>query len=481
MHARAVIRVVGVIIFAVGLAMIPSTILAAIDGTPDFLPFLVSSVLPVVISAVVLRTTPGRVDLSARDGFGIVTFGWVAAALLGALPYWLSGVTPSFIDAFFESMSGFTTTGASIMVDIESLPRGILLWRSLSQWLGGMGIVVLSVAVLPLLGVGGMQLFRAEVPGPSADRLSPRISSTAKILWGVYFGMTVLQIALLLLGGMGLLDACCHAFSTVSTGGFSTRNASVGAFGSAYIDMVILVFMFLGGTSFTLHFWLLHGRWAQYLRNEEFRMFGLVALVATLLVWWFVALQGQTSVVMGLRLSAFQVVSILTSTGFGTADYLQWGAAPQTILYCLMFIGGCAGSTAGGIKMLRVLVLSKHSMRELRRQLHPQAILNVRVSGRFVTEDVVLRMLGFFLFFMSLYIAVTILVTMMGVDPLTAMGASASTIGNVGPGLGMVGPASNYAHLPAMVKVVLSLNMLLGRLELFTVLVLVTPMFWRRG
>jgi len=480
MHARVVIRVVGVIVLVVGLAMIPSLVLAGVDRTPDFIAFLVSSALPIIIGSVVLLTTRGSIDLRARDGFAIVTFGWLAAALLGSLPLALSGVCENYVDAFFESMSGFTTTGATILVDIDSLPRGILLWRSVTQWLGGMGIVVLSVAVLPLLGIGGMQLFRAEVPGPTADRLSPRISSTAKILWGVYLGMTLIQIGLLLLGGMGWLDAVCHAFSTVSTGGFSTHNASVGYFDSLYIDIVVTVFMFLAATNFSLHYWLLHGRWRQYWRNEEFRLYAMVALAAVLVVWGEIVWGTHQPAAEALRYASFQAISILTSTGFGTADYLLWGAAVQLILYALMFVGGCAGSTTGGMKMMRVLILSKHSIRELRRQLHPQAILNVRMSGRFVPEDVILKILGFFLFYMSIYIIVAIVVALMGVDPLTAIGASVATLSNIGPGLGDVGPASNYAGLPMMAKLVLSASMLLGRLELYTVLVLLTPMFWRR-
>jgi trk system potassium uptake protein TrkH len=480
MNTRAVIRVLGVIVLAVGLAMLPSVLLAAIDGTQDLVPFLISSLLPIIVGVVVLRVTRGMIDLRIRDGFAIVTFGWLAAAFLGALPYTLSGVVPTSVDAFFESMSGFTTTGATIMSDIETLPRGILLWRSTSQWLGGMGIVVLSVAVLPLLGIGGMQLFRAEVPGPSADRLTPRISSTAKILWGVYVGMSALQALLLMLGGMGWLDALCHTFSTVSTGGFSTRNASIGHYDNAYFDIVVTLFMFLAATNFSLHFWLLRGRWRQYVRNEEFRLYAAIAVLASLVVWGLAMFHGHLSPGRGLRLAVFNTVSVLTSTGFGTADFLLWGAATQLILFTLMFIGGCSGSTTGGMKMIRLLILSKHSFRELQRQLHPQAILNVRMSGRFVPEDVILKMLGFFLFFMSVFIIVAVIVSLLGVDPLTAMGASVATLSNIGPGLGEVGPASTYAGLPSLAKAVLSVSMLLGRLELFTVLVLMTPMFWRR-
>ncbi len=480
MNRRAVLRVLGFIVLAVGLAMLLPCLMAAADGGRDLVAFLISAAIPIVLGVVLLGTTRGSVDLRLKDGFAIVTFAWLAAALLGALPYQLSGATATFVDALFESMSGFTTTGATVIADIEVLPRGVLLWRSLTQWLGGMGIVVLSVAVLPMLGIGGMQLFKAEVPGPTADRLSPRISSTARLLWGVYVGMTVVEAALLVLGDMNWFDALCHSLTTVSTGGFSTRNASVGAFDSAYVDGVITAFMFLAGANFSLHYWALRRHAVRYTRNEEFRAYALLTLAATLLVVLQLTLRNDEGVLHALRLAAFQAVSILTSTGFGTADFLLWGFGAQLLMFALMFIGGCAGSTGGGMKVMRAVVLAKHGMREIRKHMHPNAIFNVRLSGHLVQDEVMMKILGFFLLYASVFMLVALAVAAMGLDAASAFGASIATLSNIGPGLGSVGPASTYADVPLAAKALLSFNMLVGRLEVYTVVILLTPMFWRR-
>jgi trk/ktr system potassium uptake protein len=478
MNRRSILRVLGVISSAIGLAMLPSVVLAWRDG--ELLPWVIAAAMPLVFGIVVLYVTRGPVDLRIKDGFAVVTFGWLAATVFGALPYMLAGACRNPIDAFFESMSGFTTTGATIFREIEVLPRSLLLWRSFTQWLGGMGIVVLSVAVLPMLGIGGMQLFRAEVPGPTKDRLAPRIRSTAGILWGVYVGMTVAEILLLLLGGMSLYDSVCHTFCTVSTGGFSTRTASVGAFDSAYLDAIITVFMFLAGANFSLHFWLLRGGLIHYKRNEEFRLYSYLVIGSTLLVALHLLVRLGESPLHALRLAVFQVTSILTSTGFVTADYLPWGFGVQVLFFALMFCGGCAGSTGGGMKVMRVIVLSKQGFREIRRHLHPQAIFNVRLSGQLVGDEVMMRVLGFFLFFLSIFILVALAVAAMGVDTVTALGASIASLSNIGPGLGDVGPAGNYAAIPSAGKFLLAFAMLLGRLELYTVLVVLSPMFWRR-
>jgi trk system potassium uptake protein TrkH len=480
MNYRAVVRVLGFMALAVGAAMLVPTALALFDGSGDFVGLLISAAIPIVVGGVGLLRTRGNADLRVKEGFAIVTFGWLVAAMFGALPYCLSGACRSPIDAFFESMSGFTTTGATIFTDIESLPRGILLWRSFTQWLGGMGIVVLSVAVLPMLGVGGMQLFKAEVPGPTTDRLSPRIQSTASILWKVYFGVTVAEIVLLLFGGMDLFEAVCHSFCTVSTGGFSTRNGSVGAFGSGYIDWVIIFFMFIAGANFSLHYWILHGRWRTYVQNEEFRFYGAVAATAVLLLAINLIARTDHGTLLSIRLAAFQAISILTSTGFGTADYLLWGFGAQMLLFSLMFIGGCAGSTAGGMKVMRLVLLAKHGVRTLRKSLHPQAVFNVWFSGKLVPDEVMMKVLGFFLLYIFIFAAVGLGVAATGVDLTTALGATIATLSNIGPGLGGVGPTSNYASIPATAEVLLSICMLLGRLELYTMLVVFMPMFWRR-
>jgi trk system potassium uptake protein TrkH len=334
--------------------------------------------------------------------------------------------------------------------------------------------------VLPALGVGGMQLFRAEVPGPSADRLSPRIQNTAKILWGVYVGLSALETGLLMLGGMNYFDALCHTFGTMATGGFSTKNASIGFYHSAYIHYVITVFMFLAGANFSLHYWLLKRRVTHYVKDEEFRFYTVVAVVSILLLWLNLVVRLGEAPLRGLQLASFQAVSILTTTGFGTADFLLWGFGAQLLLFLLMFFGGCAGSTGGAIKHMRILLLGKHSIRELRRLLHRQAVFNIKFNGKRVQDEVMMNVLGFFMLYMLIFAMTTLALAAMGIDLETSAGAAAATLGNIGPGLGEVGPASTYTGLPAVAKVLLSFCMMLGRLELFTVLVVMLPMFWRR-
>jgi len=481
MNIRVVLRVLGFILVSVGAAILPSVALSAFHHAGDLIPLLISALIPLGLGFSLLMGTRGRaVELGIKDGFAIVTFAWLGAAVFGALPYLLSGYCPSPAAAFFESMSGFTTTGSTIFTDIEALPKGILLWRSTTQWLGGMGMVVLSVAVLPILGIGGMQLYRAEAPGPTTDRLAPRIESAAKTLWGVYVLITLAEIALLMAGGMNLFEAVCHTFTTVSTGGFSTRNASIGAYHSVYLETVILVFMFLCGMNFSLHLWVLERRLPRYWANEEFRLYAIITLVATALVTLSAVFVGGESLLGGIRYSAFQVVSILTTTGYGTADYLLWGFGAQLVLFLSMFLGGCAASTAGGMKIMRVSVLAKHANMMAKKEIHPRAIYKIRFSGLVVPDDVMMRILGFFLLFMAIFFVSSCILGAMGLDIETSMGATISCLSNVGPGLGEVGPASNYAHLPAAAQVLLAGLMMLGRLELYTVLVLLTPTYWRR-
>lgn len=480
MNPRGVIRVLGVLLIATGLAMLLSAGVSALYRDGDFQAMLTASGITLVAGVLMVVTVREKVELGIKDGFATVTFGWLACGLFGALPFILTGVTPNPVDAIFESLSGFTTTGATILSDIEVVPHGILFWRSLTHWLGGMGIVVLSIAVLPALGVGGMQLFRAEVPGPTADRLSPRISSTAKILWGVYVGITLVETGLLMLGGMNLFDALCHAFGTVATGGFSTKNASIGYYNSAYIDAVISVFMFVAGTNFALHYWLLRRKVQNYWKDEEFRFYLTVTGVVIVALWLVLFFGQDETPLRALQLGAFQGISILTTTGYGTADFLLWGFGAQLLLFLLMFFGGMAGSTGGGMKHMRILLLIKHGIRELRRLLHPQAVFNIKLSDHRVSDDVMMKVLGFFLLYVFLFGLVTLALAMLGLTVPTAMGASAATLGNIGPGLGKVGPASNYSDLPNVAKLLLSFCMVVGRLELYTVLVVLTPMFWRR-
>jgi len=420
-------------------------------------------------------------ELSLREGFAIVTFGWALFALFGALPYIYSGAIPAPLDAIFETMSGFTTTGSTILTDIEALPKSLHFWRALTHWLGGMGIIVLSLAILPMLGVGGMQLFKAEVPGPTADRLKPRIQDTAKLLWSVYVLLTAVEILFLMLGGMGFFDALCHSFATLATGGFSTRNASVAAFNSAYIDWVITIFMFLAGVNFTLHLQVLRGKFGNFFNNEELRFYTWITAGAIFLVVTFNLTSGTyPDFFQNLRYSSFQVVSILTTTGFGTADYELWPVITQYVLIMLMFVGGCAGSTGGGIKVARVLLLFKHAQVQIFKLIHPRAVRLVKLGKRPVDNEVLAGVLGFFALYIGVFLAASLLLAASGMDLVSGGAAVVACLSNIGPGLGSVGPVDNFAHVPAFGKMVLIFCMLMGRLELFTVLVLFFPSFWRK-
>ncbi len=377
-------------------------------------------------------------------------------------------------------MSGFTTTGSTILTDIEAMPPSLLLWRSLTQWLGGMGIIVLSLAILPMLGVGGMQLFKAEVPGPTADRLKPRIQDTAKLLWGVYALLTGIEIILLMAGGMSFFDGINHAFTTMATGGFSTRNASVGAYGSAYIEWVITLFMFLAGVNFSLHYLALRGRIGDFIRNEEFLFYSGLVMVGTILITLLNMGSTYPGFLDNLRFSAFQVVSIITTTGFATADYELWPVLCQYLLVFSMFIGGCAGSTGGGMKVARILLLFKHAQVQVFRLIHPRAVRLVKLGDRPVDKEVMQSILGFFALYLGVFVAASFIMAGVGMDLPSAGASVIATLSNIGPGLGSVGPVDNFAHVPAFGKLVLAFCMLLGRLELFTVLVLVFPSFWRK-
>lgn len=477
---NAPLHIVGLIVAAVGVAMGISGVVGLLYDGPDAVPLFISAAIAIALGLIANRLTARPGELTIRESYLTVTLAWLGAAVFGALPYWLADIAAP-LDAFFESISGFTTTGASIFDNPESLSRGILFWRDLSQWLGGMGIIVLVVAVLPFLGVGGMQLFRAEVPGPTPDRLQPRISQTAKILWTVYVGLTAAQVVLFLLGGLSLFDAVTHAFGCMPTGGFSPRTASIGHFQSPYIQYVTILFMYLAGVNFALHYRVLKGRLGSPLRDEEWRFYTIVLGVALVIVSGANLVAGTyTDLEATFRASAFQVVSIGTTTGFATADYVTWPVVTQFILVSLMFVGGMAGSTGGGMKTLRLWAALKQGVVELRKHLHPRAVMLTRVGGRVVHEGVMLNILAFMLLFVASFILGVLLLAALGIDLVTAAGASAAAIGNIGPGLGGVGPTGHYAWLPGAAKLILAALMLLGRLEIYTVLVLLHPEFWRR-
>ena len=417
-------------------------------------------------------------DLKKRDGYLVVTSGWLVMSLLGSLPYLLSGAIPNFTDAFFETISGYTTTGASILTDIESLPKGILFWRSFTQWIGGMGIIVLAVAILPFLGIGGMQLFVAEAPGITPDKLQPRIQETAKRLWLIYFGLTFLEATLLFAGGMSVYDAINHALTTMATGGLSTKNSSAAGF-SPYIQYVLIVFMFLAGTSFTLTYFGIKGLFGKIRKNEEFVVYSFFILAITTVVTITLLFVTDHGLEQSFRHSLFQVISLITTTGFVSADYTSWTPFLSVLFFILLFVGGSAGSTAGGVKVIRHVVLFKNSFLELKRQLHPSAIMPVRISGKAIERDIVFNVLAFIMIYILIFLVGVVLLSAMNVEFDTAFGAVATSISNVGPGIGDVGPTDNFSNIPWPGKWLLSLLMLLGRLELFTVLMLLSPHFWK--
>lgn len=418
--------------------------------------------------------------LSQREGMAIVAIGWTAVGLFGALPFYWNGVFDVFIDAFFESVSGFTTTGASVMTNIEGVPKGLLLWRSLIQWLGGMGIIVLSVAILPFLGVGGMQLYKAEVPSPVPDKLKPRISDTAKILWKVYALISLAQLFMLLIGGMEFYDALCHTLTTLPTGGFSIKNLSIAHYDSLYFDGVMMIFMVLAGINFSLHYQFMKGGSLAFWKDSECRFFLAVVLVLSLVVSVDIHGAVYRSIGESLRFGSFQVISIVTTTGFATADYNQWPAMSQLILLFCMFLGASAGSTGGGMKCMRIMICFKYCYKELFNLLHPHAVTTVKIGGKSVSDTVIRSILGFLALYMGLFALCSVLLAGMGVDLVTSLSAVAASIGNIGPGLNLVGPVGNYAEIPTMGKWLLVWCMLLGRLEIYTIIIFLVPEFWRK-
>jgi trk system potassium uptake protein len=478
MKLADVVHVVGLVVLGAAAAMAACAVAGAYLGDGSALPLAASAALAGVVGGAARTLTPRPEDINFREAFLTVTFSWAAVALFGALPFLLSGAIPQPERALFESMSGFTTTGSTVLTDIEAVAPGILLWRSLTQWLGGMGFIVLGVAVLPYLGVGGMQLFRLEAPGPTTDRLRPRIRETAKLLWLVYLGLSVALFFLYFVGGMTAFDAVNHVLTCMPTGGFSTRNDSMGAF-SPYIQWVTIAFMFLAGTSFTIHYRSLSRGPKAYWRDTEWRLYTGIIVAATLVIAFLLRDSGAGFERI-LRDASFQVVAIVTTTGYGTADFDLWVPGARTLLFSLFFVGGMAGSTAGGMKMVRVLLVLKAAWIEIRRQLHPRAVFVPKVAGRTVREHVMLNVLGFILIYILLFVAGTLAMASLGLSFEGAVGASATAISNVGPGLGEVGPASNFAALPWQAHLILTFLMMVGRLEIYTVLLVLHPGVWRR-
>ncbi len=482
MKIRPVLHVISYLLAVVGLAMGLSLVVSLACGDPAGARTGLAAgfCASLAFAALAWALTRGELELSRRDGFGIAAFGWIAVSVFGAIPFVVSGVIPDPVPAFFETMSGFSTTGASVLLEIEPVPKGILFWRSMTHFFGGMGVLVLCVAILPFLRVGGVQIYRAEAPGPAKDRITPRITQTAKLLWGAYVLFCVLETVLLCIGGMSLLEAWCHACATMATGGFSTRTASIGAYGSAYIDVVVTVFMFVAGTNFLLHLKLLFGRPFEYMRDSEFRFYAAVWAIAcafvTLDIW------GNTYPSFGqaLRAGCFQVTSVLTTTGFATADFDSWPLASRGMLVLLMFFGGCAGSTGGSIKIIRIFTAMRTLFREVHIYMQPLSVRKVKIGGENVSEEAVSNITAFVLIFVIVFAYGSLVMTAFTPDMETAVSSSIACLANIGPGLALVGPAGSYAKIPDAGLAFLSLLMLLGRLELYTVLVIFLPAFWKR-
>ena len=477
-----ILKILGVLLLVFGLTMIFPLVAGLYFGDPILVPLILSLTITVsagLILFLVFRKARSEV-LNQREGMAIVAIGWTAVGLFGALPFYMGDGYFTFTDAVFESVSGFTTTGASILSNIEGLSKGLLFWRSFIQWLGGMGIIVLSVAILPFLGVGGMQLYKAEVPSPVPDKLKPRIRDTAMILWKVYALLSLVQVILLMLGGMNLFDALCHTFTTMPTGGFSTKNSSVAYFDSVYFDCVFIFFMLLAGINFSLHYQLLRGKTLAFWQDSECRFFIGAVVLTTLVVSLNVFGSVYETIGAALRYGAFQVVSIVTTTGFATADYEQWPVMSQLIILLLMFLGASAGSTGGGMKCLRIMLCFKYCYKELFSLIHPRAVTHVKIAGKPVADDVMRSVLGFLALYVGLFALGSVLLAGLDVDFITSIAAVASSIGNIGPGFGMVGPVENYAQIPILGKWLLIWWMLLGRLEIFTLIILLVPEFWRK-
>ncbi len=482
MNPQLVVHLVGFVFLLGSAFMLPPVVLAWYDGTPDLIPLVKSYGISAVTGGGMLLATRRQEwnEFRHRDAFLVVTLSWAGIALLGCLPYVFSDHFSGITDAYFEAMSGFTTTGATVLSNIEVLPRGLLLWRSLTQWIGGMGIVVFSLAILPMLGSGGMQLFKAEVPGITVDRLRPRILDTSKALWGIYVALTATAATTYYLAGMSVYDAFCHAFTTLSTGGFSTKNASIAHFSSGTIDVLVTLFMFLGGLNFALHFYTFRRQFSKVFASGEFQFYLVVTLAASVLIAFFLRDPLYSTFFESLRYSFFQVVSVMTTTGYGTADWEKWRPFAQAFLVMLMFFGGMIGSTGGGLKQVRVLVMLKKCYREIYQLVHPHAVVEVKLDGKAVSREVRAGIWGFTFLFIFVCLVAVLGMTAAGVDLITSVSTVISAMCNVGPALGDAGPAETYATIPALGKWILTFCMLVGRLEVYTVLILFFPAFWTK-
>ena len=482
MNYRIIIHLTGSVLVIISAFMLTGVIVSLVLDQPDLKAMALSVCITLASGLVMYFSTfkHKRESMRHRDVFGSVTICWLTITLFGSLPYLLSGTFDSFTNAYFEAMAGFTTTGATMLMDIEAVPLGVLFWRHMTQWIGGMGIILFALAVLPFMGSGGLQLFKAEVPEITVDRLRPRIIDTAKVLWYIYALFTFAAFVLYFLGGMSVYDALCHAFTTLATGGFSTKNASIGHFNSLYIESVTTIFMFLGGVNYSLYFYAFRGKKGRFLESSEFRFYLGVTLTAIVLIAWSEFGDTYDSIGSALRYASFQAVSIMTTTGYTTADYEGWRHFSQIMLVTLMFFGGMIGSTSGGMKQVRVLLMLKQGYRELYQLIHPHAVTTVKLDNKPFTKEILGSIWGFLFIFLLMNVLGTLALTAMGLDYVTATSTVIAAMNNIGPALGDAGPTDNYFGLPAAAKWVLAFLMLVGRLEVYTVIILFIPRFWKK-
>ena len=487
-----VLNIIGIILSLLGFSMIPSILWSYYYNEPDSLKIFYASAVTIISGLTIYLTTyfynlhnSRRNELSLKDGFTVVSLAWIMMSIFSALPYYISIDGFTFMNSFFEAMSGLTTTGATILgsstVRIEELSHGLLFWRSFTQFIGGMGIIVFSIAILPLLGIGGVQLFKAEVAGPTADKITPRIKETAKILWSIYLILNLIIFVLFYIQGMTFFDSICHSFTTISTAGFSTHSESIKFF-SPGIQWTMIFFMFIAATNFSLHHsFILKGRF-NYFKNEEFRVYIFAFIIISIIIFLNISYSNISNYALNFdtfRHSMFTTTSLLTTSGFVTENYDQWPNFSKMILFSLFFIGGSAGSTTGGLKLIRTILIFKYLFYEMKKIIHPSGVYNIKIGNKIIDDDIIKNTLGFYLFYMFIFIVSAILFSAFNMDMTTSFTAAASSIGNIGPGLGSIGPYDNWGHFPDLAKIIACFCMLLGRLEIFTVMILFSRVFWR--
>lgn len=482
MNYKIILKYIGLLVIILGLLQIFPLLWALYYNEPEASSFLYSIIISIFSGLFLfLLFKNASNEMYRREAFATVGFSWIFAGIIGAIPYMLTKVLPNFFDAFFESISGFTTTGSTVLTDIESVSNSLLFWRSMTHWLGGMGIIVLFVALFPFLGVGGRHLLNNETPGPVKSGIKYKTVETARYLWYIYIGLSLVLILLLYLGDMNLFESICHSFGTMATGGFSTYNKSIGHYNSLYIETVITIFMFFAGINFALYYGLFRGEYKPFLKNTEFKTYFSIIIVSTVAITLLLSFYDYyPSLRESFRYAAFQVVAIITTTGYGTADFNIWHPFCKILLLCLMFVGGCAGSTGGGMKIIRIIVIFKFSYLQIKRAFNPHTVYTLKIENNEFPQNTMYQIIGFFIIAILIFIAGTMFVALHNIDIVTSASSVAATLWNIGPGLERVGSIENFYFLPNSLKFVLSIFMVIGRLELFTILILLFPSFWKK-